>query len=166
MDTKNIEKYSYNRFGSKGERVGQAAIDLMSKTDEEYTVEEMLEGMGEKFRDGFEECVSKGIKEHKREFHVLVLTKKDLGQFGVSNVVRNFFINRKSAPDGVDLMISYPHHMKTLYKVDPKGDFTLLWSLPGYEDCRSIAKNPQLYDPKLVEWITQCFASNSSLLTA
>jgi len=151
---KDAERYSYNRFGSKGQRVGQAALDMMQKDHPNMTVEELMEGLSEKFLVDFEKCVQDGMKKYEGKFHVFVLTKKDLGQFGVSNVVRNFFINRETAPEAAQMMIDYPSQTKTLYEIDPaKGDFQIKWTLPGYEECKSIAKNPQIYDPQLVKWI-------------
>jgi hypothetical protein len=79
---------------------------------------------------------------------------KDLGQFGLSNVVRHWKIPRYTAPHPIEMMASYTNHTKTLFEVDPKkGEITLCWTLPGYEECKSILKSPGNYDPELVRWI-------------
>jgi hypothetical protein len=58
-----------------------------------------------------------------------------------------------------------PNDTKSLYEVDPKnGVVKLLWTVPGWEDCKTIKKNPDLYDRDLVKWVeeaTQSFKSAS-----
>lgn len=151
-------KYSYNRFGSKGQRVGQAVHDIISKEQPNYTVEEILEGMNQKFIQEFELCLENGMKKYDGPFHIFVLQKKELAQWNVSNVVRNFFINRLTAPDAEDMMAAYPHFTKLLYLIDPiRCELTVEWCIPGYEECISILKNPSLYDKDLVGWIRKFF---------
>lgn len=152
----------------KGARVGQAVHDILSQDQPDYTVEEILEGMNAKFLEGFEECVKNGTKEFRNEpFFVLVLSKKELTMLGVSNVMRNYFIARKSEPHAINLVQDYPHAVKTLYSIDPKkGDFQLKWCMPDIEACKSIVKNPRSVDPQIYEWITQCFQQDQSALPA
>ena len=164
LENTDKSKYTYNRFGMKGARVGQAVYDILSKDQPDYTVEELLEGMNQKFLEGFEECIKNGTKEyHNEPFYVLVLQKKELTMLGVSNVVENVFVARKSEPRAIDLVQEYPHAVKILYAIDPKkGDFSIKWCMPDIEACKSIAKNPQSVDPQVYKWINQCFQQDQN----
>lgn len=151
-------RYLYNKHGMKGARVGQAVADILSKEQPTFSCGEILEGFGIKFAQELEKAVNDSLGKFKSPFYILALTKKDLTYFGVENVVRNWFIPRQTAPHASDLMRDYPIHTKTLYVVNgDKGDIKVAWSIPAYEDCKSVAKNPSIYSPELVQWIEQCF---------
>ena len=151
------KKYSYDRFGTKGARVGQAAIDMMSQAPINMTVEELMEGVGKKFTQELETCIEENSKKYDGVFHIVVLGKKDLTQFGITNVDRNWFIARKTAPILRQISHEYPHFVKTLYKVDSKkGDIQLKWSVPSVQDCVTICKKPNMYDPDLAKWAHTC----------
>lgn len=143
----------------KGARVGQAVHDILSTDQPNYTVEEILEGMNQKYMEGFEEAIKNGEKKFGTvPFYVLVMSKKELTMLGVTNVMRNYFIARKSKPNPLDLVNDYPHSVKNLYSIDPKkGDFKLEWSVPDLEACKAICKNPRVCHPQLYEWIKDCF---------
>lgn len=146
-------KYSYKRFGSSGSRVGQAVHDVLTSSPSEHTVEEILDEFGKNYLDDIRKCADEEKKNFEGTFYIFSLMNKDLGQWGVSNVVRHWKIPRKTAPHMAHMVKDYPNHTKTLYEVSPsKGEITLLWTLPGKEECVSILKNPSLYDPQLVKW--------------
>ena len=151
-------KYEYNRFGSKGQRVGQAVLDIMSKDQPEQTVEETIDGFGPKFVQDLENCIEAGRKKYISPFYVFVLTKKEMW---ACNIVRNFFIARQTYPHSLDMIKEYPQHMKTLYKInDDKGTLELIWSIPGHSECLSVMKSPQSFDPALIQMILGCYAGN------
>ena len=53
-----------------------------------------------------------------------------------------------------------PNDAKTLYEVDTKnGVIKLLWTVPGWEDCKTIKKNPGQYDQDLVKWVKEATSS-------
>ncbi len=149
--------YSYNRFGSKGVRVGQAVHDIISKDQPSYTAEEILEEMGRGIVDYIQEASDKGYKEYDGRFVILHLFKKELSAMGVENVVLqkcSCFEFREWKPH--EVMEMHPISTKSLYEVDPKnGTIVLKWTVPGWEGCRSVLKNPELYDPNLVRWIKE-----------
>lgn len=148
-------KYSYDRFGSKGMRVGQAVHDILSKEQPMQTVEETIEAMAPKFTKDLEDTINANKDRYKSPFYVFVLTKKEMW---ATNVVRNFFIARQTPPDPLNMMCQYANMTKTLYKVDSlKGSLKVKWSLPGLNDCPNILKNPQFHDPDLVAWIDSLF---------
>jgi hypothetical protein len=159
------DKYRYNRFGSKGQRVGQAVYDILSTDQPNYSAEEIAEGMLRKITSEFEKTVEKGNQLFDHEYYILLYSNKDLTQFGVSNVVKfGFLIGDKLADfDPVDLTCKHPNWEKTFYKVNPKeGWFEILWHLPEWQRCQLIARDPKKYDPQLVNWIEACFSEKLS----
>ena len=149
------DKYDYDRFGCKAKRVGQAVADILSKDNPTQTVGETIDALSDDYAKAIEECIEQNQHRLKSPFYIFVLTKKE---FWAENVVRNWFVARQTAPYCFKSMEEYPHHTKTLYLVDAhKGKIKILWSLPGFDDCITVAKNPQLYAPELVRWIEQCF---------
>ena len=148
------DKYSYQRFGSNAQRVGQAALDIISKDQPVYTTEDILDEFGKDYLADIQKFADEEKNKFDGIFYIFSLLHKDLGQFGVGNVLRHWKISRQTAPEPKSMMEQYKNHTKTLYEVNPqKGEITLLWSLPGFEECISILKNPDLYDRDLIKWI-------------
>jgi len=152
------DKYDYDRFGCHAKRVGQAVVDILSKPYETQTVGETLEAYAPDYSREIEKCVESKKYIYKSPFYVFVITKKEMW---AENVVRNWFIARQTPPYAFEMMEQYPNATKTLYMVDArKGHLEALWSLPSWQDCITIAKHPEQYDPKLVKWIEDCMSSN------
>lgn len=150
------DKYDFDRHGQKGKRVGQAAYDILSKEQESQTVGDTIDAFADQYARDMEECIESNRTKYKSPFYILVLTKK---VFHIVNSLRNWFIARQTPPHAFQTMEEYSGYTKTLYLVDShKGNIRLLWSLPGFEDCFAVAKNPQLYSPELVRWIELCFS--------
>lgn len=149
-------KYDYNRFGSKGKRVGQAVVDILEKGDNPYiSTGEIFDASSEKFLQELEDTISKNKDRYDSPFYVVVFTNKE---FWAENVVRNWFVARQSAPYATDLVCQYPNHNKTLYLVDAnEGKIKICWTMPGFQEAKSILKTPQHYDPQLVQWIEDVF---------
>lgn len=160
------KKYSYERFGKKGARVGQAVTDILSQKQQDYTAEEILEEMGKGIVNYIQEAAEKGCEQYEGKFYILHLFKKTLGQHGIENAMLQkamCFKERKWKPK--EVMDAHPNSAKTLYEVDKvNGIIKLLWTVPGWEDCKSIKKNPDLYDRDLVEWVKE--ATQESLASA
>lgn len=150
------KRYDYDRFGSKGKRVGQAVVDFASKDQPTYTAGEILDGYSQKYCDELQTAIDNHKNKLESPFFVLVLSHKEMW---AANMVRNWFISRQTPPYALELVCQYPHHMKTLYMVDAKtNDLKVCWTLPGLEDCKVILRRPQDYDPQLVTWINECFS--------
>lgn len=155
MSDSKDDRYLYNRFGAKGQRVGQAVIDILSKPQAPQTVGETIDAFGPDYAKQIEECVHDNQKKYKSPFYIFVLTKKE---FWADNVLRNFFIARQTPPHAFQMMEQYPNFTKTLYLVDAdKGKIKILWSLPGFSDCITVAKHTAIYSQELVKWIEDCF---------
>lgn len=150
------DKYSYDRFGTHGKRVGQAVIDLSSRPQAIQTVGDTLDAFGADYAKQMEECIEQNKGKYKDPFYIFVLTKKE---FWATNLVRNWFIARQTAPHAFKSMEEYSGYTKTLYIVDgSKGNIKTIWSLPSFQDCISIARQPLSYDPELVKWVEECFS--------
>ena len=155
MDAKD-KKYAYERHGMKGARAGQAVHDILSKDQPTYTAEDILDAYAPKYMADLEKCVDENKSKYQSPFYIYVLSHKEMW---AENIVRNWFIARQTPPYALDMVVQYPHQMKTLYMVDTKiGKIKLLWTLPGLEDCKSIVKEKHKYDPDLVKWIEMCFS--------
>ena len=152
---KEKDKYSYDRFGSKGQRVGQAVVDILSREQTPQTVEETLDAFGPDFAKELDDTIESNKTKYRSPFYVLVLTKKEMWAV---NVVRNYFIARQTAPYALDLIQNYPHYTKTLYQVNSdRGELNIAWSIPGHSECKSISKTPQSFDETLVKWIKDAY---------
>ena len=155
MENRSVDKYDYNRFGSKGKRVGQAVVDILSKEQAPQTVEETIEAFGPDFAKELEKTIEDNRHKYSSPFYVFVLTKKEMW---ACNLVRNFFIARQTAPKADQMIWDYPNFLKTLYEVNAdKGKCEPKWSIPGHQECLSIARHPYMVDPTLCEWIISAY---------
>jgi hypothetical protein len=159
--TKN--KYSYDRFGSQGQRVGQAVLDLYD--NHQSTVEEVLYDMelGEGYRQTILDEFTRSKGHYPDKYFILSLTKHALGEMGVNTVyktsARSFVYPLKKE----DVLNVHPNCMKVLYSVDATTeDIRLAWCVPGWEECKSILKQPKLYDPNLVKWVKEALGRDHS----
>ena len=145
-----LDKYDYKRFGCNAKRVGQAVTDILKQgSHPTYTAEDIIDGYQYEYVKHLENCIADNLNKYESPFYVLVLSHKESW---AENVVRNWFVARQTAPEGQWMISQYPHHMKTLYRVDNKGDISVEWVLPGLSDIKVIFKNPSQYDPDLVKY--------------
>lgn len=144
------DKYTYNRFGSKGARVGQAVTDILSKQmNEQYTAEDILDAYSKDFYKGLEEALDEGAKVFQSPFYIVFLASKEMW---ADNVVRTRWFQRQTKPKAAFLVDSFPNHMKSLFIANKdKGAVELLYTLPGLTEIPEILKNPLSYDKKLVD---------------
>jgi len=148
------DKYDIDKYGKKAKRVGQAVYDILLKDSPSLTTEEILDGYQHEFVKDFEKCVEDNKNRYESPFYVFVLSHKEPW---ADNVVRNWFIGRQTAPEAYEMILQYPNHMKTLYRIDKAGRMDLDWVIPGIQDIRTILKNPHLYDPQLVKYCSLPF---------
>jgi hypothetical protein len=155
MPKEENSKYSYNRFGSKGARVGQAIVDILSTAQPEQTVGDVLDSAAVDFVKEMEDCIQKHKDRYTSPFYILVLTKKE---FYANNLVRNYLIPRQTPPYAFEMMEQFSNYTKTLYIVDAHaGHLKTLWSLPAFSECIDIARAPGNFDDELVKWVEACF---------
>lgn len=149
-------KYSYNRFNSRGVRVGQAVMDIISKEQQNYSVEDILDEFGRDWLDNIREIADVYKARYDDEFFIVSLLNKDLGQFGVANVLKHRHRVRQTKPTMDFVMECHPNDTKTLFRVSKiSGEIELVWTLPGIQECYSILKTPKSYDEKLVKWVEE-----------
>lgn len=148
------DRYSYNRFGSKGARVGQAVVDILSKEQPEYTAEDILDQFGKDYLNMIRDLAEKSKDMYESPYYIFSILKKDLGQFNVNNVLKHsarpfqLKVSIKTAAE------AHPSATKTLFKVNAQsGSIDLVWTIPSYQECQSILKAPNLYDEELVKFV-------------
>lgn len=153
-------KYSYDRFGSKGQRVGQAVYDILSKDQPVHTVEDIIEGcgLGADYLDLIRDEAEASKKKFNGKFYILSLVKKGMGEMGISNVLKHSCRSFETKFTMQEIMQAHPGSDKHMYEVDSKqGEITLIWSLPDYGQCKVIQKNPKNYDPDLAKCVLAYF---------
>lgn len=135
----------------KTSKVGQAAYDILSKEQPQTEVGEIIDSFAPDYVKEMEKAVERGIAEHGVPFYVVVLHKKEIWSV---NVMRNWFITRKSKPAAMDMWGRFPNHMHTVYEFNGN-EIKLLWSLPSPQEAAVILQNWALYDAQLVKWIQE-----------
>ena len=144
------DKYTYNRFGSKGARVGQAVVDVLSnRQNESYSAEDILDAYTKDFYKELEQALEEGSNVYQSPFYIVFLANKEMW---ADNVVRAKWVKRQTKPTSRFLVDSFPNYMKILFKADKeKGAVELLYTLPGLPEIPEILRNPLSYDEQLVK---------------
>lgn len=143
-------------------KVGHALLEILSKEQPTYTAEEILSELGPDYLDLIRNMADQAKNIYPNTFYILSLMNKEMGQFGIANVLKHSCRPFHKEFSKKEVMHAHPNAVKNLFRVDVKnGEITLLWSIPGREDCVSIMKNPGLYDAKLVDDIKDLLNFNS-----
>jgi hypothetical protein len=132
----------------------------MSKEQPSMTVEDILEGegLGRDYLEMIRKEAERGKREFDGKFYILSLFTKGLGEMGISNVLKHSCRSFKKKFTLNEVMGSHPNPVKNMFEVDPQiGEIKLLWTLPAYQDCKSIRKNPNIYDAELVKCVMAYF---------
>jgi hypothetical protein len=157
----NDKRYSYDRFSSKGQRVGQAVIDILSRDNQTCTVEEILDEFGRDYLNYIRKIAEDSKDLYESPYFILSLLKKDLGQFGVANVLKHSArpFQHESSVKAKKVVEAHPECTKTLFQVNARtGSIDLVWTIPSHGECISILKSPEIYDPELLKWINQVYS--------
>jgi len=113
-----------NKKKQKRKTTGELYIEAVEK-GEKYETEELRREMHKDYENHIIDCVKRGMKEFEGDFFVHVETKKERL---TPNVIRNYFIARKSCP--------YPFYDQTIYKLHRKEDLLeFLWVIPAKDVC-------------------------------
>jgi hypothetical protein len=157
IDITSLDNLSIKFDESKRETVGKAVQNILNGSREQCTTEDIIENYKQQYEKDFHKACEKGVELHyDTPFYILVLQNKE---FWAENVVRNYFIPRQTPPHALDMVETYPHHNKILYMVNPHSNqIKICWNIPGYEDCKSILKNPQGLSKTMVNWIKDAMA--------
>jgi hypothetical protein len=135
-------------------KLGQAVYDILSKEQAAQTVEQTIDAMTPKYFEELSIAVDNGCKEFESPFYVVVQRKKETIGGTIMNVLKHQYVTRQTKPYANFLRHEWPNADHDLYEIDAKkGKMTLLYTLPNAQDSKTILKNPECYDPKLVEWI-------------
>lgn len=153
MDAKD-KRYTYDRFGSKGSRVGQAVVDIKKRGDAPQEVGETIQAMTQKYFDELMKAADNGRKVFDSPYYVVVLRKKETLAGMADNVLLHRYVARQTKPVAAVLRDHYPNADHDVYKIDSRSsEISLLWTLPTAQDSKTILKNKHLYDETLVKWI-------------
>ena len=145
---------SRDKVKKDSSKLGQAVYDILSKEQQDQTVEATIEAMTPKYFEELMKAVDKGCKDFESPFYIVVQRKKETIGGAITNVLRHKYVTRQTKPYSRFLRTEFPNADHDLYEVDStKGTMTLLYTLPTEQDSKTILKNAECYDPKLVEWI-------------
>ena len=135
-------------------KLGQAVYDILSKEQHTQSVEQTVDAMTPKYFEELSKAVDEGCKKFKSPFYIVVQRKKETIGGAIMNVVHHKYVTRQTRPLAKFLRDEFPNADHDLYEVNSeKGTMTLVYTLPTAQDSKTILKNPEMYDPKLVEWI-------------
>lgn len=130
--------------------VGESVRKILSKDQPDVQVGEIISDYGDKYTAEIKATLENNINKYEDHFHIVVLHKKE--QWAL-NVMRNWFVARKTAPLPEDMWTDFPNFMHTVYRFDKKtSELKLLRSLPSPQEARVVLQNWELYHPTLVDW--------------
>jgi len=122
----------------KRETVGKLSTELLQ--DAEYLTHsphEQMQKQLEDYENNFYTCLELGKKKYDGDFYIVVETKKEPL---MKNVIRNYFIHRKTCPT--------PTYDNVVYRYNFKDEFIeLLWVLPS-RDTYNMMLNRAVEIPK------------------
>ena len=117
---------------------GQIVTELWNNNEKPIEVQQLTNAMLTDYDKNVMECVKKGCKQHSHNFFVVVLTKKEIIY---KNVIRNYFMSRKTCPP--------PNYDQIVYSYDRKKEkIDLLWALSSREVCFWYKYNALRVDPE------------------
>lgn len=145
-------------------KLGQAVYDILSKEQQDQSVEATVDAMTPKYFEELSKAVDKGCKDFESPFYIVVQRKKETIGGSVMNVLKHQYVTRQTKPYAYFLRSEFPNADHDLYEINSeKGTMTLLYTLPNAQDSKTILKNAECYDPKLVEWIVAYNCGNLDL---
>lgn len=113
------------------ETVGKLSVDLLIKDEPQHTVVDMQREMQKDYEKHFFEALESGKKQFEGDFYIVVMTK---GERVLTNVIRNFFLARKSCPT--------PTYDNTVYRyIRAEDHIEFLWVIPSKKSCEYLKQN-------------------------
>ena len=113
------------------ETVGKIALDLQAKQPDSADPIEMERAMHEDYGKNMLECLHTGQLDFVGDFYIVVITKCEPL---MTNVLRNYFFNRKSCPT--------PDYDQTVYRYNKTtDDLDFLWVIPSKDTCLQFIQN-------------------------
>lgn len=111
--------------------VGQIAVDLMAKPENQHTVTDQMRENLTDYDKNMWECVLTHKRIYSGDFYIVVECKKERL---LENVIRNFFFARSTAPT--------PNWDQAVYKYHRGSDFLeFLWVVPSKDTCQYLDYN-------------------------
>lgn len=125
---------------SNGKTVGLYSYELSQKKDDKINPIDLQREIhkGNESDDSYENqvriAIMRGCQRYEGDFFVVVLFKKERL---LQNVVRQYFIDRKSCP--------LPQYDQVVYRFDRnKGDISFIWVIPDKSSCSALLLNRHL----------------------
>lgn len=111
--------------------VGKVSYDLSLKEPETRSpIEQMRENLTD-YEKNLHESIDRGKKDFDGDFFIEIITKQEPL---MTNVIRNYFVPRKSCPT--------PNYDQTLYKYTLKNDqIDFLWVIPSRGVCHLLLEH-------------------------
>lgn len=138
-------------------KVGKAVYDILSKEQLPQTVEETISAMTDKYFQKLMEAVNAGCseKDYPEIFYIVVERKKETLGGNAHNVLGQRFFTCPFRPRASLLREERPNSDFDLYEINKTtNEVTLVYTILTKQDSKTILKNPHLYDPQLVKWLT------------
>ena len=130
----------------KEKTVGQSAVELQTKQQENIKVLDQSQAMLEDYWKNLLETVDRGYKKYPGNFFIHVETKKEPL---LENVLRNYFIDRQSCPT--------PNYDQTVFRYNKElGQIEYLWTIPDRSTCFMLKDNAlqvQLQERQLLDFV-------------
>lgn len=152
----------YSYLEDNGPSVGEETLKILSKEQPETSVGEIISEYATDYAGQMQEAVDKGVHEYGENFHVVVMHKKESWAL---NVLRNYFIPRKSCPDIQEMWGQYPNYGHTIYHFK-HGNIEIVRSVPSWQEAHTVLKNWDLYHPDLVGWCRDAIKATCPVLIA
>lgn len=118
--------------------VGALSAELLQQdTVKDATAGERMQQQLHDYESHIAECVNTGKNNHTGDFFVVVITKRERL---MPNVIRNYFVPRKSCPTPTYDQMVYKYHRK-----DERLEF--IWAVPSMVAVKDIMKHQHDLDP-------------------
>lgn len=131
---------------TKKETVGKSSIDLMQQKHDQVSAIEYEREMHKEYEKNILECIDHHRKLFSSDFYIVVLRKRERL---LENVIRTFFLGRRSCPT--------PSRDQTVYKYHYKEEaLEFIWTVPDLETCTIMKRDALLVPPEereLLEFI-------------
>ena len=147
-------KVSRDKIKANPSQVGKAAFELLSNPIPKQEVQETVDAMTPRYYKELMDTINNTLRKYEKTYYIVVLRKKETLGGNVTNVLRQWYVDRQTKPTAHFLRNEFPNHDHDVWEISPSTkEASFMWTLPTKTDCKSILKNRHFYDPSLVKTI-------------